>query len=187
MTDSGQHLHLYGTVQQLEEENSALRQKLARHEFRQLERELTSARPFRLDVLTTSDPRPEPPPEPPTIPEIEDAMLPRLPVPMGTAFASTPGDDLPVIAVHDDGLTGSRLAAALLGLFKTQYRAPFARLIFLCSGHEAVPLLARYGFIVEVIGRRPPAEVMGRLHGRYGASEIRSLGTGALIVEKTNG
>jgi hypothetical protein len=183
MTDTGKHLHLYGTVQQLEEENSALRQKLARHEFRQLERELTSRRPFRLDVLITSDPLPEPP----TIPEIEDDTLPRLPVPVGSAFAGTPGDDLPVIAVHDDGLTGSRLAAALLGLFKTQYRAPFARLIFLCSGHEAVPLLARYGFIVEVIGCRAPAAVMGRLHRRYGASEIRSLGTGALIAEKVNG
>lgn len=174
---------LYDALRELELDNAALRLKLARHEFRQMERELTSAHPFKLDITTdqrqaVSDV---------VVPDIDDITLPHLPVPMGSICVDNTATDLPVIGVHDDGLTGSPLAAALMGLMTTQYQSPFARLIFLCSGFDAVPFLGRYGFAMEQTGGADPASVLGRLNRRYGATQIRSLGSGAVIAALQDG
>jgi hypothetical protein len=171
------------TVQRLADENEALREKLARHEFRQLERELTGPDPFRLDVRVGDVPVPNAV----SWPAVENPLLPRLPVPLGTIQREDVLRTLPVIAVHDGGLTGKRLAAALLGLMKTQYRDPFARLVFLCTGLEAVPFLGRYGFLAEHVGPTDPADTLVRLHRRYGVQQIRSLETGSVIAERTGG
>lgn len=179
MTDWENRPPIYDALRHLELDNAALRLKLARHEFRQMERELKAAHPFKLDIHATG----EPVPAEIVIPETKDVMLPRLPVPMGSIHAEGTATDLPVIGVHDDGLTGSTLAAALMGLMNTQYQSPFARLIFLCSSFEAVPFLGRYGFAFEQIGAAEPATVLGRLNRRYGATQIRSLGTGTVIAE----
>lgn len=180
MTESDRNASLYRALRRLDEENADLRRKLAHHEFRQLERELTSDDPFALNVLATGDPAPVLM----TPRGIGDAPLPRLPVPMGSVIDAASDADLPVFAVHDDGLTSSKLAAALMGVLRAQFRAPFARLVFLCSGFEAVALLGRYGFVSEVIGSRPPGSELVRLHLRYGVTEIRSLATGAVIAAR---
>ena len=167
------------TLRRLEAENAALRQRSARHEFRQMERELTAPDPFRLDLMADHATGPRAP----ALPLVTEVMAAPLPVPAGAIQPEALPEGLPVIAVHDDGLAGPHLAAALLGLLKTQYRAPFARLVFLCSSFEAVPFLGRYGFAVEHIGTVDPASVLPRLHRRYGVRQIRSAGTGALIAE----
>lgn len=178
MTNTDLQPMIYQTLSRLEMENAALRQTLAQHEFRQLERELSSGAPFALEVHAPGAPTPAPP----LLPGGDDPALPRLPVPMGSFFGGEPGIALPVIAVHDDGLTGARLAAALLGLITTQYRSPFARLLFLCSSPEAIPFLGRYGLIADWIGEAAPAGRLDRLYRRYGATQIRSLGSGAVIA-----
>ncbi len=179
MSDSDNQQHIYGALRDLEQDNAALRLRLARHEFRQMERELKSEQPFKLDIFTDTSPVSNTI----TISDVDDLSLPRLPVPMGSIHAQATVTDLPVIGVHDDGLTGSELAAALLGLMNTQYHSPFARLVFLCSSFDAVPFLGRYGFVFEHIGAADPATTLGRLNRRYGASQIRSLGSGTVIAE----
>jgi hypothetical protein len=169
---------LENDLRQRTEENAKLRKKLAHHEFRQLERELTSADPFALDIRVPDTEAPDVL----RIPDVSNPLLPCLPVPLGTIQHQDGFRAMPVIAVHDDGLTGRQLATALLGLMRTQYRDPFARIVFLCSSFEAVPLLARYGFLAEHVGSKSPAESLERVHRRYGAREIRSLGTGAIIA-----
>ena len=165
-------------VKRLEAENEALRRRSARHEFRQLEQELLAPDPFRLDVMAGAKEGAKP-----VLPAASEGLAAPLPVPDGSIQPEPLPPDLPVIAVYDDGLGGRQLAAALLGLLKTQYRAPFARLVFLCSSFEAVPFLGRYGFAVEHIGGVEPALGLERLHRRYGVRQIRSAGTGALIAE----
>ncbi|MEM9320656.1 MAG: hypothetical protein AAGA70_16860 [Pseudomonadota bacterium] len=179
MSDAGKSNKPYALIRLLEQENEALRLKSARHEFRQIARELTSAEPFGLaiDLPQQDDP------EDLNFPPSADALLPTLPVPAGSIQPEALAPDLPVVAVYDDELSGRQLAAALLGLLKTQYRAPFARLLFLCSSFEAVPFLGRYGYAIDHIGRSDPAEALTRLHRRYGVSQIRSVGTGALIAQ----
>ena len=167
------------TIRRLEAENAALRQRAARHEFRQMERELMAPEPFRLDVTEAEKAGAQAP----VLCLRAEVLAGPLPVPAGSIQPGTLPESLPAIAVHDDGLSGHQLAAALLGLLKTQYRAPFARLVFLCSSFEAVPFLGRYGFAVEHIGPVDPAPALARLHRRYGVSQIRSVATGALITE----
>ena len=167
------------TIRRLEAENDALRLRSARHEFRQMEQELTAPDPFRLDVAGGDQGVRNP-----FVPFATDFTAAPLPVPTGSIQPEALPADLPVIAVYDDGLAGRQLAAALLGLLKTQYRAPFARLVFLCSSFEAVPFLGRYGFAVEHIGGAEPASTLARLHLRYRVTQIRSAGTGALIAER---
>ena len=180
MKENGNTANQYEVTRRLAQENEALRRKLARHEFRQLERELTSEDPFKLEIHAPSeDVAPDI-----ALPPVEDILLPRLPVPLGSIQRESLVADLPVIAVYDDRLSGNRLAAALMGLLRMQYRAPFARLVFLCSSFEAVPLLGRYGFVVEQVGRADPASFLTRLYRRYGATQIRSVGTGELIAER---
>ena len=174
--------HLYGALNNLERENSDLRQRLARHEFRQMERELRSDTPFALEIHGEGPAVPGDA----IVPDAADLPLPRLSVPMGTIHGAEPASALPVICVYDDGLTGVRLAAALMGLMNTQYRAPFARLVFISASFEAVPFLTRYGFAVEHIGRTKPETVMERLHRRYGAGQIRSLDRGTMIAETSD-
>ncbi|MCU4652079.1 hypothetical protein N8I71_04515 [Roseibacterium sp. SDUM158016] len=171
------------TLRRLEQDNDDLRGKLARHEFRQMQQELTSEDPFRLDVLGPQATAPGDV----MLPDVDDVLLPRLPVPAGTIARDLLSPDLPVIAVHDDGLSGRPLAAALMGLLKTQYDKPFARLVFLCSGFEAVPFLGRYGFAVEQVGRADPATLLPRLRRRYGVVQIRSVGSGDLIARWQGG
>lgn len=179
MPDAENRPPIFDALRHLELDNAALRLKLARHEFRQMERELKSDHPFKLDVYTTG----EPVQAEVVFPEMDDVKLPRLPVPMGSIHAENTANNLPVIGVHDDGLTGSNLAAALMGLMNTQYHSPFARLIFLCSSFEAVPFVGRYGFIFEQIGGVEPSAVLSRLNRRYGATQIRAIGTGAVIAD----
>ena len=168
------------TIRRLEAENDALRLRSARHEFRQMEQELTAPDPFRLDLVVEGDHR-----RSDLGLQLASEVMPTpLPVPAGSIQPEALPADMPVIAVYDDGLAGRQLAAALLGLLKTQYRAPFARLVFLCSSFEAVPFLGRYGLAVEHIGRTEPASALARLHRRYRVSQIRSVGTGALIAER---
>lgn len=176
---SDAHASANHIIRRLERENDALRLKSARHEFRQLEQELLSDDPFKLDIITTD----AFPGGCTWMPDGDTQGLPTLSVPAGSIQPTELASDFPVIAVHDDGLTGRALAAALLGLLKTQYRDPFARLVFLCSSFEPVPLLGRYGFAVEHVGQAAPASIIERLHRRYGVYQIRSVATGALIVE----
>lgn len=179
MTDAGTNRPSHDAIRRLEAENDDLRRKLASHEFRQMERELAGETPFALHVHADTAPEAGGV----VLPALDAVLLPRLPVPMGTIQAEPLSRDLPVIAVHDDGLTGPALAAALLGLLKTQYRAPFAHLVFLCSSFEAVPFLGRYGFVAEQIGATDPAATLARLNRRYGVSQIRSVATGEMIAE----
>jgi hypothetical protein len=179
MSETENRQHVYTALRDLEQDNAALRLKLARHEFRQMERELKSDRPFHLDIFTAETPTPTTIP----LPDVDDITLPHLPVPMGSIHAAATVTELPVIGVHDDGLRGADLAAALMGLMNTQYHSPFARLIFLCSSFDAVPFFGRYGFAFEHIGAADPATALARLNGRYGAAQIRSLGTGAVIAK----
>lgn len=167
------------TLDRLDQENAALRQKLARHEFRQMIRELSSPAPFKLDVTSAVEPLGAGV----TIPALGHANLAPLPVPMGSIHTPGPERELPAIGVHDDGLTGRELATALMGLMKTQYSKPIARLLFLCSGFEAVPFLGRYGFACEQVTGAPVGEMLPRLHQRYGIRQVRSLGTGAVVAE----
>ncbi|ABD56579.1 hypothetical protein [Jannaschia sp. CCS1] len=179
MTNADTHPALYQALRDVELDNAALRLKLARHEFRQMERELKSEHPFKLDVYTTDAPVPPAL----TIPEIDDVTLPHLPVPMGSIHAGDKANNLPIIGVYDDGLTGATLAAAMLGLMNTQYHSPFARFIFLCSTFEAVPFLGRYDFAFDYVGGAAPAPLLGRLNRRFGATQIRSIATGAVIAD----
>lgn len=168
---------LFETMRLLEAENAALRAKLARHELRQLTRELSSPNPFgsSQNEVALVDPI--------IIPELDDHALHPLLVPMGSIEAQETPANLPVIGVFDDRLSGPNLAAALLGILTTQYTAPFARLVFLCSRFEAVPLLGRYGFATEVLGPQKPEDAFARLSRRYGVKQIRSLATGAVLIE----
>lgn len=179
MSNAETRQHVYGALRDLEQDNAALRLRLARHEFRQMERELKSEHPFKLDIFTDTSAISNTI----TVSDVEDLSLPYLPVPMGSIHAHATVTDLPVIGVHDDGLIGSELAAALLGLMNTQYHSPFARLVFLCSSFDAIPFLGRYGFVFEHIGTADPTEALGRLNRRYGASQIRSLASGNVIAE----
>lgn len=179
MTTSDTRPALYSAIRDLERDTAALRLKLARHEFRQMELELKSENPFSLDVYAPNLPTPPTV----TIPDIDDITLPRLPVPMGSIHAGDKVNDLPIIGVYDDGLTGATLAAAMLGLMTTQYHSPFARFIFLCSTFEAVPFLGRYDFAFDYIGSADPVPLLGRLNRRFGAKQIRAIATGAVIAE----
>lgn len=175
MTDAPFH----EALNRLDQENAALRQKLARHEFRQMLRELSGPDPFDLDIVTDAEPLATQI----VIPAMGDANLSPLPVPMGSIYAPGAERDLPAIGVHDDGLTGARLAAALTGLMKTQYSKPIARLLFLCSSFEAGPFLGRYGFASEHVATGSLEGILPRLNQRYGIRQIRSLATGAIIAE----
>jgi hypothetical protein len=167
------------TLRRLERENEALRARLAAHEFRRMERELASGAPFRLDIAVGAAEAPADL----VLPPVEGARLPRLPVPPSAIERERPSPDHPVIAIWDEGLTGRPLAAALGGLLKAQYRAPFARLVFLCATFEAVPFLGRYGFVAEHVGPADPATRLDRLHQRFGVTQIRAVGSGQLIAE----
>lgn len=178
MTDNADSLQ--SALGQLARENAALRQRLARHELRRLLAELSADPPFALDIVDVG-----------AASGCDWAAraaasnrLPRLPLPSGAIQKERLSSTLPAIAIHDEGMMGSALANALAGLFKTQYQAPFARLLFLCSHYQAVPLLGRYGYGLEHIGERPPGAELERLHARYGVTQIRALGSGKLIAER---
>lgn len=180
MTVSPNHLE---TIAELERKNEDLRARLSKHEFRKMERELASEDVFRLDIHASRiDAEPET-----ALPAATDALLPRLPVPSGSIQRERLSHQLPVIAIHDGELRGRALAVALMGLFKAQYRAPFARLVFLCSSFDAVPFLGRYGYAVEHIGKTDPVTLLGRLQRRYGVTQIRSIGSGELLAEWSGG
>lgn len=170
-------------IAKLDRENEVLRARLSRHEFRKMERELASEDVFRLDVHASAV---DTPPAL-AVPAIGDALLPRLPVPSGSIQRERLSHRLPAVAIHDGGLRGRALALALTGLFKAQYRAPFARLVFLCSSFDAVPFLGRYGYAVEHLGQTDPVTQLSRLQRRYGVTQIRSIGSGELIAERPPG
>lgn len=166
-------------IRRLVLENEALRMKSARHEFRQLQAELSAPEPFKLDVALAEPAQPGDV----AVPGLAVPPGPPLPVPEGSIQPEPLAPDLPIMAVYDDRLQDRQLAAALLGLLKTQYHAPIARLVFLCSSFEALPFLGRYGYAVEHIGQTEPDLALARLHMRFGVTQIRSLGTGALLAE----
>ena len=107
--------------------------------------------------------------------------MPVLNVTLGrTAWVRAP-EDLPVVGIFVPAGEPAALARALSGLITAHYTAPFARFVFLCQELRPVPLLGRYQFTVEHLGKITPNAAARRLNLRFGVVEIRDLMSGGLL------
>ena len=167
-------------------ERQDLGERLARHEFRAIQRELSSEHPFSLrvdlnpssigafDGLTL--------PEALADPEAF-ASLPSLPVPLGRiAWVGRP-QDLPVAGILVPHMPERPLADMFLSLLTEHHRTPFARLVFLCRDLTPVHCLGRYGFISHDVGDVTVPVIGGIMKRRYGMSQIRALDSGRKLWE----
>lgn len=168
-------------------ERQELGERLARHEFQTLRRELTSDVPFALAVELPGPPHwPHKAQPAETLPEFHAdvstfSVLPKLPVPLGRiAWVGQP-EDLPVTGILIPELDETLLAVLLLALLTEHHRQPFARLLFLCRDLTPVHFLGRYGFISHDIGCAEVSDIGDLFERRYGLQQIRSIESGAKI------
>lgn len=164
-------------------ERDEIGERLARHEYLALRRELQSpgAFSFQVDLGASSPPsaglsdlqQPELDFDPALL-----ATLPELPVPLGRiAWVKRP-EVLPVTGVLIEQTDFDTLSQALLSLLAEHHQKPFARLVFLCRGLEPVHVLGRYGFIAHHVSQAELDQLGPILARRYGMSQIWSLQSG---------
>lgn len=162
-------------------ERHDLGERLARHEYQALKRELTIGTPFQLQVsLAGRSGAVVPAPELTMNSEIL-AKLPTLPVPLGRIAWVRRPEDLPVSGILIGQEPPSALSQLLLPLLTEHHRQPFARLVFLCRTLTPVHVLARYGFLCECIGNAELTDVARMMEGRFGLDQIRDLKSGELL------
>ncbi len=166
-------------LRQVGNSRDELGEKLARHEFLSLQRELRSEHAFRLDI-DFGTAVVEAPGSNPDL-SISKKGLPILPVPLGSIAWVANASSMPVIGILVEDAPNQELAGRLLGLLSEHHRAPFAKLFFICRDYTPVPLLGRYGFACHV-SEEQNLDLVGRgLHKRFGVQQIRSLRTQAQI------
>lgn len=171
-------------MRKLGKENREMGIRLAQVEFHNMLAELQNPQVFELKIDFPDDPAPDLAPPLLSVQPIAGRM-PVLNVTLGrTAWVLHP-EELPVIGIFIPAATPQEISSALAGLITAHYTETFARFVFLCEELRPIPLLGRYNFAVEHLGKTKPNAAARRLNLRFGVVEIRHLLTSALLWRQT--
>ena len=154
-------------------------ERLARHEFMALQRELRSGLAFNFEIDLGGAPVAIHGEQ--SDGEVFKKGLPVLPVPLGRIAWVSNATSMPVIGILLETVSDQELASQLLGLLSEHHRAPFAKLLFIARDFKAIPLLGRYGFAYHVTTDQNLDHVGRGLNKRFGMQQIRSLQTQAQL------
>lgn len=173
MSQSGQIPN--ALLRRVTNDNRRMATRLAQVEFRAFLAELETPRIFELDIDMPEHAAPTPElcridPDHPMA-----RRLPRLSVPLGKCAWVEAPESLPVIGILCPEMPDEALRTGLRAMMRSHHQQPFARPLFICATLRPVPLLGRYGFAYDYIGKFPLAPLAPRLALRYGLAEVRDL------------
>lgn len=164
-------------------ERDELGERLARHEFAALDRELANSTTFDIHIDLEPEDQADSAPVHPETRLRSDLIigLPSLPVPLGRiAWVKRP-EELPVAGILIPDMTSQNLCDALRPLLTEHHRHPFARLLFLCHSLRPVHVLGRYGFSCIFMADTPVADLGPALQAKFGMGQVRDLVSGQKV------